>query len=377
MSAVPFSSADDPSDADAAEDAAEGLAGDDVTLILGPDRIGQRLDRALADAAAEQASERALSRSRIRALVEAGHAAMGGATLRDPSVKVKADGVVVLTVPAPRSATPQAEPIPIDVVYEDAHLIVVMKPAGMAAHPAPGTPSGTLVNALLAHCGDTLSGVGGEVRPGIVHRLDKDTSGLMVVAKTDAAHQGLAAAFATHDIERRYRAICWSVPDGADPRIAGLPGVSREGARLRVETGIARHRSDRKRMAATRLDSPGSRRAVTFFEIIERFGPPGAPPLAAEIACTLETGRTHQIRVHAASLGCGLLGDPVYGRERASGAARLSPEAREALTALDRQALHAELLGFVHPIEARAMRFERPPPEDFMALAETLREQFR
>ncbi len=321
--------------------------------------------------------DRVLSRSRIRALVEQGHASMGGETLRDPSLKVKVEGEVELSIPAPRPTRPQPQDLPIEIVFEDAHLVVVLKPAGVATHPAPGTPDGTLVNALLHHCGDTLSGIGGELRPGIVHRLDKDTSGLLVAAKTDAAHQALTAAFAAHDIERRYAAICWSAPDGAEPRIGGLPGVTREGGRLRVETGIARHRADRKRMATTRLEAHGSRRAVTWFEILERYGDPGKPPVAARIACELETGRTHQIRVHASWLGCGLLGDPAYGRERASAVARFDEPAREALENLNRQALHAELLGFVHPVTGDAMRFERAPPEDFERLAEALREQFR
>lgn len=347
-----------------------------LRLPIGTDTLGQRLDKALASAAEIEAPDRALSRSRIRALIEDGQASMDGVTLRDPSLKVKAEGVVELSLPAPRPARPQPQDLPVEIVWEDAHLVVVLKPAGMATHPAPGTPDGTLVNALLHHCGDTLSGVGGEVRPGIVHRLDKDTSGLLVAAKTDAAHQALTAAFSTHDIQRRYAAICWSAPDGAEPRIAGLPGVTREGGRLRVETGIARHRTDRKRMTATRLDAGGSRRAVTWFEIAERYGLPGEKPVAARIACELETGRTHQIRVHAAWLGCGLLGDPTYGRERASAVAKLDDPARAALEALGRQALHAELLGFAHPITGEPMCFERPPPADFETLSETLREQF-
>jgi 23S rRNA pseudouridine1911/1915/1917 synthase len=235
------------------------------------------------------------------------------------------------------------------VLFEDQHLIVIDKPAGMAVHPAPGTPSGTLVNALLHHCGDSLSGIGGVARPGIVHRLDKDTSGVMVAAKTDAAHAGLSKLFAAHDIERAYVALS----RGAPPKLKGV-----------VETQIGRSSSDRKKMAVLKS---GGRRAVTHYIVERRFGPQ-ARALAARVACRLETGRTHQIRVHLASLGAPCLGDPLYG----SGTP--APAVREAIAkaGLVRQALHAGLLGFIHPITQQALRFEAAPPPDMRALEAAL-----
>lgn len=234
-------------------------------------------------------------------------------------------------------------------LFEDAHLIVVDKPAGMAAHPAVGTPGGTLVNALLHHCGDSLSGIGGVARPGIVHRLDKDTSGVMVAAKTDAAHAGLTKLFAAHDIERLYIALTRGAP-------RDLKGT--------VDTQIGRSSSDRKKMAV--LPS-GGRRAVTHYTVQRRFGP-AAKPVAARIACQLETGRTHQIRVHMASLGSPCLGDPLYG----GGAPAIPVREAMAQAGLSRQALHAAVLGFVHPITGEALRFETDPPADMQALEAAL-----
>jgi 23S rRNA pseudouridine1911/1915/1917 synthase len=286
--------------------------------------------------------------------------------------KARAGEVFRIGLPAPAPAEPRPEPIPLAIVHEDAHLVVVDKPAGMVVHPAPGAETGTLVNALLHHCGESLAGIGGERRPGIVHRIDKDTSGLLVVAKTEAALAGLSQAFAEHDIEREYRAIAWGLPDRADPRLMGLPGVSAgPGGWLRIETHLARHPAERKRMAVVPLARPGARRAVTHLRVEERFGP-AARPLASLLACRLETGRTHQIRVHAAHVGHPLVGDPVYGRPRALPAD--VPEAlRAALSRFRRQALHAARLGFHHPVTGRGLAFESPVPGDMARLAEAFR----
>lgn len=255
-------------------------------------------------------------------------------------------------LPPVAAADPRPEAIPLAVLYEDAHLIVADKPAGMAAHPAPGSQTGTLVNALLYHCGDSLSGIGGVARPGIVHRLDKDTSGVMVAAKTDAAHAGLSALFAAHDIERTYIALT-----------RGAPSPERG----RIETRIGRSTHDRKKMAVLKS---GGREAVTDYRVQRTFGAParaGGAPLAARVACALHTGRTHQIRVHMASKGAPILGDPVYG----SGAPAASVRDAIAASGLARQALHAAVLGFVHPVTGEALRFETAPPQD-MARLESL-----
>ena len=318
-------------------DDALAVVGEVLDLELGAGVSG-RLDRALADAAPE------LSRARIQALMAEGAVSRDGAALTDASAKA-APGRYRIAVPPPTPAIPQPEAIPLTVLFEDAHLIVVDKPAGMAAHPAPGSQTGTLVNALLAHCGASLSGIGGVARPGIVHRLDKDTSGVMVAAKTDAAHRGLAALFERHDIERLYLAFT-----------RGAPGRAR-GA---VATRIARSPRDRKKMAVVRA---GGREAVTHYELRRAFGP-AAKPLAARLACRLETGRTHQIRVHLAHLGAPCLGDPLYG----AGAPAPAVRAAMAAAGLDRQALHAAVLGFVHPITRERLRFETPVPEDLARL---------
>ena len=315
---------------------------------------GARLDKALAEALAPEGP----SRSRLRALIEAG-AVTGpaGEVVREPRRAVKAGEVWAVAPPAPAPARPKAEAIPLSVVHEDAHLIVVDKPAGMVVHPAPGAETGTLVNALLAHCGESLAGIGGEARPGIVHRIDKDTSGLLVVAKTEAAMTGLAALFAAHDVEREYRALVWSEPGG--DRALGLPGVAAEsGGVLRIDAPVARHPTDRKRMAVARAGS--GKRAVTRLTVATSVG------WASRLACRLETGRTHQIRVHAAWIGHPLIGDPVYGRGRR---APNETPGGAAAGAFPRQALHAATLGFRHPVTGAALRFEAPPPEDFETLA--------
>ncbi|HYE44170.1 MAG TPA: RluA family pseudouridine synthase [Caulobacter sp.] len=296
-----------------------------------------RLDKALADRAPE------LSRGRIQALMAAGLVSRGGRAVTDASAKA-APGLYQILVPPPVAAEPRPEAIPLAVLFEDAHLIVVDKPAGMAAHPGPGTPSGTLVNALLHHCGDSLSGIGGVARPGIVHRLDKDTSGVMVAAKTDAAHAGLSALFAAHDIDRAYIAFTRGAP---------------KPARGTIETRIGRSSHDRKKMAVLKA---GGREAVTHYEVEHLFG--GDRPLAARVRCRLETGRTHQIRVHLASKGAPCLGDAVYG----SGAPAAPVRAVIEAAGLRRQALHAAVLGFAHPVTGETLRFETPLPGDLAAL---------
>jgi 23S rRNA pseudouridine1911/1915/1917 synthase len=328
--------------------------------ITVPDLPGERLDKALAAGAPDGLG---LSRSRLQALIGAGAVRrVGGGPLDDPRLRVFGGEEVEVTLPPPAPVRAAPEDIPLAVVHEDADVIVIDKPAGLVVHPAPGAAAGTLVNALLHHCGASLSGVGGRLRPGIVHRIDKDTSGLLVAAKNDAAHQGLAAQFAAHALERRYLAVTWGAPDPADPRLAGLPGVAWEpGSVLRVEGRIGRSAADRKRMAVV---ADGGRHAVTRACALERFGE-GPAFRAALVECRLETGRTHQIRVHLAHVGHPLVGDGVYGRRRAG--------ADPALAGFPRQALHAASLGFRHPRSGEALRFEAPPPADFQGLLTVLR----
>lgn len=312
------------------------------------DASGVRLDKALADAFPT------LSRARLQALLAEGAVSRDGAVLTGGSAKAQ-PGLYVVALPPVAPATPQPQAIPLTVLFEDADLIVIDKPAGMAAHPAPGTPDGTLVNALLAHCGDSLSGIGGVARPGIVHRLDKDTSGVMVAAKTDRAHQGLSALFATHDIERTYIALTRGAPSPSKGRIV---------------TRIGRSSGDRKKMAVLKA---GGREAITDYVVQATFGEParaGGAPLAARVACTLHTGRTHQIRVHLSSKGSPILGDATYG----SGSPAIPVRAAIAEAGLARQALHAAVLGFVHPVTCEQMRFETAPPTDMLRLEALLSE---
>jgi 23S rRNA pseudouridine1911/1915/1917 synthase len=320
----------------AAED--DDFAGEAREVELTADGAGQRLDKALAAALPD------LSRARLQALIAGGALSLDGQVLTDGAARARA-GTYLLLVPEPLPAEPAAEDIPLDILYEDADLIVLNKPAGMAVHPAPGSLSGTLVNALLHHCAGRLSGIGGVARPGIVHRLDKDTSGVMVAAKSDAAHQGLSKLFAAHDIERVYVALVRGAPHPA----AGV-----------IETRIGRSPHDRKKMAVLKA---GGREAVTAYRVERIFGAP-EKPLAARVACRLKTGRTHQIRVHLASRGCPCLGDAVYG----SGVP--APAVREAIAAagLKRQALHAAVLGFEHPVTGERLRFETPLPADMARL---------
>ena len=329
------------SDTDADDDFEPFDAGVRVVEI-GPDEAGERLDKTLAAKVGD------LSRARIQALMAGGQVSLAEKPLTDASAKA-APGLYTILVPAPEPAEPEPEAIPLQVLFEDAHLIVLNKPAGMAVHPGPGVPSGTLVNALLHHCGDSLSGIGGVARPGIVHRLDKETSGVMVAAKTDAAHQGLSALFAAHDIERVYIALTRGAP------------YPRKGT---IQTLIGRSGFDRKKMAVLKS---GGREAITHYAVEKTFGPQ-EKPLAARVACRLQTGRTHQIRVHLASKGAPCLGDPVYG----SGPP--APVVREAIAAsgLERQALHAAVLGFRHPVTGEALRFETEPPADMARLEQIL-----
>jgi 23S rRNA pseudouridine1911/1915/1917 synthase len=308
------------------------------------EEAGERVDRCLA------AAFPALSRSRIKALIEQGNlhiapATTGAAqTIDEPSYRVKPGQVLELTLPPPEDAVPQGQAMDLAIVYEDRDLIVIDKPAGLVVHPAPGNPDNTLVNALIAHCGDTLSGIGGVKRPGIVHRIDKDTSGLVVAAKNDAAHKALSEAFAAHAIEREYRCFVWGLPSPKQGTIAG---------------NIGRHGIDRKRMAIVRS---GGKHAVTHYQVTKVFG-----LNASELACQLETGRTHQIRVHLASVGHPLIGDPIYGR--------VTPARRRAMpaaAAFPRQALHAAVLGFVHPRTGEELRWESPLPADLQRLSTAL-----
>ena len=298
------------------------------------DARGWRLDRALAVALPT------LSRERLKVLISSGQVSDDtGKLFRDPAMKVAPGARFAVLVPDPTPAHNEAQDIPLVIVYEDEHLIVVDKPAGLVVHPAAGNFDGTLVNALLHHCRGSLSGIGGVERPGIVHRIDKDTSGLMVAAKTDPAHVGLAAQFARHSIDRRYRAITTGIPRPA------------EGT---VDAPLARSATNRKKIAIV-ADGRG-KRAVTHYSMIQRLAG------AALVECRLETGRTHQVRVHMASIGHPLLGDPVYGRVR--------PEHRDLLNRLNfqRQALHAARLGFIHPVTSAALCFDSEIPPDMYDL---------
>ncbi|MEJ1990821.1 MAG: RluA family pseudouridine synthase [Maritimibacter sp.] len=324
-----------------------------------------RLDKALAR---DVPAEAELSRSRLARLIAEGAVTRAGEVLTDPRAKVAEGDVIAITVPEAEESHIIAEDIPLDIVYEDDDLIVINKPAGMVVHPAPGSPSGTLVNALLAHCGDSLSGVGGEKRPGVVHRIDKDTSGLLVVAKSDAAHHGLAKQFEKHTVERHYLALVYGVPDRGDPRLKGVKGVSFEqGGIVKLTTQLARHKTDRQRQAVVWNNG---RHAITRARVVESFG---TPPTMALVDCWLETGRTHQIRVHMAHAGHSLIGDPTYGGRRKLSVKALGEAGEAAARSFSRQALHAATLGFIHPVTGEAMRFEAPLPEDMAGLIAALR----
>ena len=310
----------------------------------------------------------ALSRSRLARLIAEGAVTGPDGPARDGKARV-AEGQeyhIALAPPEPVETRPEA--IPLVIAHEDDDLIVIDKPAGMVVHPAPGSPSGTLVNALLAHCGDSLSGIGGEKRPGIVHRIDKDTSGLLVVAKSDRAHHGLAAQFEAHTANRRYLALAHGVIDAADPRLRGTPGVSFEdGLVLRIATHLARHPSDRQKQA---VYADKGRHAVTRARLLERFG---TPPAAMLVECRLETGRTHQIRVHMAHIGHPLIGDREYGSAFFTKANALAQPLKTLVTGFTRQALHASLLAFRHPTTHMLLRFEARMPDDMARLLAAFR----
>jgi len=338
-----------------------GLAPRIVTVLIGPDPAA-RLDKALGAAVPET---EALSRSRLARLIAEGAVRVNGAVVTDARAKLAEGDRVEITVEEAAETDTAPEDIPLDILYEDADLIVVNKPVGMVVHPAPGSPTGTLVNALLHHFGGNLSGVGGEKRPGIVHRIDKDTSGLLVVAKSDAAHHGLADQFAAHTVDREYIALCHGLPDQGDPRLNGVRGVSFEaGGVLKITTQLARHKTDRQRQAVL---FSGGRHAVTRVRVEEPLGP------VTRVSCRLETGRTHQIRVHMAHVGHALLGDPVYGGRRKVSEKALGTALAARLNGFPRQALHAARLGFVHPLTGETLSFTADLPSDMAGLLQALR----
>jgi len=329
-----------------------------ITIVIG-EKPAPRFDKALAQFVPAEVS---LSRSRLVKLIEGGAVSQDAVPITSVKHKAKIGDEYVVVIPAQQDyENAQPEAIPLDIVFEDDDLIVVNKPAGMVTHPAPGSEAGTLVNALLHHFGDSLSGIGGERRPGIVHRIDKDTSGLLVIAKTDAAHQGLARQFKDHSITRRYLALTKAIPNRADPRLRGLRGVGFEdGGIIRIATHMERHKTDRKRMTVTEASG---RHAITRMKVLEPLG------VAALCECQLQTGRTHQIRLHASYIGHGLIGDPTYGKRRSLP----SEIADEFVLNFPRQALHAAVLGFSHPITENPLYFEKNMPEDMERLLTTLR----
>lgn len=322
------------------------------------DAAGQRLDQWLAAASGEE-----LSRSRVQDLIRAGMVAIGGAPVREPKHKMKGGESVALRLPEPEPAEPQGEDIPLKVIFEDDQLIVIDKPAGLVVHPGAGNWTGTLVNALIHHCGTSLSGIGGVARPGIVHRLDKDTSGVMIAAKTDLAHRALSEAFADHgrtgDLERAYLALVW----GAPPRSAGT-----------IDAPLGRSTKDRTRQAVVPEGRSDARHAVTHFAIKERYGPKGGEAAACLVECRLETGRTHQIRVHMTHIGHPVVGDAEYAGAFRTKANRLPEPARSAALGFPRQALHASLLAFRHPVSGKILRFEADLPNDMAELRAAFRQ---
>lgn len=333
------------------------MAGNDkaITVRAPATAAGQRLDAVLAEAID------GLSRSRLKALIVEGHLTQDGTPLRQPSRKVVAGESFTLAVPDATPAIPEGQDIPLNILYEDDDLIVIDKPAGLVVHPAPGNPDRTLVNALIAHCGPSLTGIGGVRRPGIVHRLDKDTSGVMVAAKTAEAHASLSAQFAARSVDRAYRAVAWGAPRPPSGDI---------------ETLIGRSPRNRKKMAVV---SRNGKPALTHYKTERTLGPAHAP-LASLLACKLSTGRTHQIRVHMAHIGHPLIGDPVYGRapkrqrsrKKNSQGGTVSPQARALIAAFPRQALHAFRLGLDHPVSGERLFFETLLPEDMVSLVDNL-----
>ena len=318
------------------------------TTTAAPEARGQRLDRFLADAIGT------LSRSRVKTLIEQGQARRDGEVLSEPSEPVRPGAIYELALPPPAPASPQPQAIPFPILYEDADLIVLDKPAGLVVHPAPGNEDGTLVNALLAHCGEQFTGIGDERRPGIVHRLDKDTSGIMVIAKTQLANNALTAAFAARDLDRAYLALVWSLPSPLEGDIEG---------------DIGRDRRDRKRMAVV---GRNGKPALTHYRVLRSWG-----TAVSLLECRLATGRTHQIRVHLASRGQPVVGDPLYLRRVPAVARSLPAGVRDRLLDCPRQALHAARLGFAHPRTGVPLSFNSSPPPDMAELLASLDRDLR
>ncbi len=322
---------------------------------VSPEQAGLRLDQLLAD------RTEGLSRTRIKALIKDGKATLGGRTIEEPNYRVNADEEIALVIPAPEPPEPLGEDIPLDILFEDQHLIVINKPAGLVVHPGAGNWSGTLVNALISHCGDTLSGIGGVKRPGIVHRLDKDTSGVMVVAKSDSAHKGLADQFADHgssgNLERAYQALVWGAPQPSK-------GV--------IETTLGRSDRNRLKRAVVKDNRPDARHAVTHYHVKKIYSGGPDTPKVSLVECRLETGRTHQIRVHMTYIGHPLLGDTLYGQGFKTREAGLGEAARSALSGLSRQALHAFLLKLTHPETGEELEFSTPFPPDLAELHDAI-----
>ena len=332
-------------------------AGETRKVLIADETADGRLDQWLTGSLGEE-----FSRNRVKSLIEQGAVTLNGAVITEPKKKIRPGDRVTLEMPEPEDPVPQGEDIPLDILYEDKDLIVIAKPAGLVVHPGAGNWTGTLVNALIHHCGDSLSGIGGVKRPGIVHRLDKDTTGVMVAAKNDVAHRHLAAQFADHGrtgpLERAYQAVVWGRP-------RTLRGT--------VDAPLGRG-NDRTKRAVRREESADSREAITHYEVIERFRETeDANCLASLIECQLETGRTHQIRVHMAHLGNPLIGDAEYGAGFRTKANLLPDETKAVVNAFHRQALHAFLLAFEHPTTGETMHFEAPVPEDMEQLIEALR----
>jgi 23S rRNA pseudouridine1911/1915/1917 synthase len=332
-----------------AENTVEEFEGDEVEVVVDADVAGGRLDAVLAKA------HTVLSRNRIKDLILAGAVTIDGVTVSEPKYRLTAGETIVLLAPPPEDAEPHPENIPLDILYEDDQLIVVNKPVGMVVHPAPGSPDGTLVNALLFHCGDSLQGIGGVKRPGIVHRLDRDTSGVMVAAKTETAHRHLSAQFADHGrtgpLHRAYTAFVWG---------------STETAKGTVNAPLGRDQNNRLKQTVRK----DGREAITHYMVEARFGDEGWD--ITRIQCQLETGRTHQIRVHMAHIGHPLVADSVYASGYATKINKLPPEVVAPIQALGRQALHAAELGFEHPVTGEEMFFEAPLPPDLEALEAAL-----
>ena len=316
---------------------------------------GLRLDRFLSDLLP------GLSRTRLQALIRQGHVVLGRATIEDVKYRVKPGDRFEIKVPPAVSAKPQGQNIPLDVVYEDDSIIVVDKPTGLVVHPGAGNVDRTLVNALIAHCGSSLSGIGGVARPGIVHRIDKDTSGLLVVAKTDQAHRALSAQFVEHGREGALERAYLALVSGAPPRSHGT-----------INAPIGRHKTSRTKMAVIPV-TKGGRKAVTHYQVLATFGR-GGDPIASLLECRLETGRTHQVRVHLASIGTPLIGDPVYGTGFKSKLRKLPEPVQSKLASFNRQALHAATLTFEHPVTGTLLEFNSALPEDFAMIVDALKE---